>query len=101
MVTQVKQADGSIGYVDGPDATKNSLNVAKLDVGQGPVALSADSVARRAVRGHGQRVWGRRQVTLNYGLKEKGAYPALLVTYEVHLHKGLSGRPGEVRQLPS
>jgi len=39
MVTQVKQADGSIGVTSTrPDATKNSLNVAKLDVGQGPVA---------------------------------------------------------------
>ena len=90
MVTQVKQADGSIGYVDSPDATKNSLNVAKLDVGAGPVALSADSVAAGLSAATVTSSGGDVQVTLNYGLKEKGAYPALLVTYEITCTKGLS-----------
>lgn len=91
MVTQVKQADGSIGYVDSPDATKNNLNVAKLDVGEGPVALSAASVnaglsAAKVVTNPD----GDIQVNLNYALKQKGAYPALLVTYEITCTKGLS-----------
>lgn len=91
MVTQVKQADGAIGYVDSPDATKNSLNVAKLDVGEGPVALDPQTVAAglsaaKVVTNPD----GDIQVNLNYGLKEKGAYPALLVTYEITCTKGLS-----------
>lgn len=91
MVTQVKQADGSIGYVDSPDATKNKLNVAKLDVGEGPVALNAESVnaglsAAKVVTNSD----GDIQVNLNYGLKQKGAYPALLVTYEITCTKGLA-----------
>jgi phosphate transport system substrate-binding protein len=90
MVTQVKQADGAIGYVDSPDATKNKLNVAKLDVGQGPVALSPDTVNAGLSAAKVVTTGDDIQVNLNYGLKQKGAYPALLVTYEITCTKGLS-----------
>ncbi|HVX44610.1 MAG TPA: phosphate ABC transporter substrate-binding protein PstS [Mycobacteriales bacterium] len=89
MVSKVTGTDGAIGYVDSPDATKNKLTVAKLDVGSGPVALDTDSVnkgldAAKVVQ-NGDDI----EVQLNYGLNQAGAYPALLVTYEITCTSGL------------
>lgn len=89
LVQQVKSTDGGIGYVDGPDATANQLTPASLDTGSGAVAPSADSVgkavAAATVKQDGQDI----KVTLNYGLKQASAYPAVLVTYEITCTTGL------------
>jgi phosphate transport system substrate-binding protein len=90
MVQQVKGADGAIGYVDGPDAVKNSLTPAALDTGSGPVELNSDSVSK-AVAAATATVTGQDiKVAVNYGLKDAGAYPAILVTYEITCTKGLA-----------
>ena len=90
LVQSVKGTDGAIGYVDGPDATKNSLTPAKLDVGAGPVEPSADTVGKAIsaakVSGDDQDV----VLDINYGLKDAGTYPAILATYEITCTKGLS-----------
>jgi len=90
LVQSVKGTDGAIGYVDGPDATKNSLTPAKLDVGAGPVEPSADTVGKAIsaakVSGSSQDV----VLDINYGLKDAGTYPAILATYEITCSKGLS-----------
>jgi phosphate transport system substrate-binding protein len=90
LVQSVKGTDGAIGYVDGPDATKNSLKPAKLDVGAGPVAPTADTVGKAIsaakVSGDDQDV----VLEINYGLKSAGTYPAILATYEITCTKGLS-----------
>jgi phosphate transport system substrate-binding protein len=91
LVQSVKSTDGAIGYVDGPDATKNSLTPAKLDVGAGPVAPNAGTVGKAVsaakVSGDDQDV----VLEINYGLKDAGTYPAILATYEITCTKGLSG----------
>lgn len=90
LVQSVKGTDGAIGYVDGPDATKNSLTPAKLDVGAGAVAPSADTVGKAIsaaeVTGDAQDI----VLKINYGLKDAGTYPAILATYEITCTKGLS-----------
>lgn len=90
LVQAVKGADGGIGYVDGPDAKKNSLTPAKLDVGAGAVAPSADTVGKAIsaakVEGDNQDV----KLSIDYGLKDAGTYPAILATYELTCTKGLS-----------
>lgn len=89
VVQQVRSTDGAIGYVDGPDAKKNSLTPAALDSGNGPVEISADSVGK-ALSAAQTTVDGQDiKVEINYGLKEAGAYPAILVTYEITCTKGL------------
>jgi phosphate transport system substrate-binding protein len=89
VIQNVKGADGAIGYADGPDAKKNSLTPALLDVGAGPVEISAETVGKALsaseVTEDGQDI----RVKINYGLKEAGAYPAILVTYEITCTKGL------------
>jgi phosphate transport system substrate-binding protein len=89
MVQQVKGTDGAIGYVDGPDAVKNSLTPAQIDTGSGPVEISADSVGK-AVSAAKTTVDGQNiKLSIEYGLKEAGAYPAILATYEITCTKGL------------
>ena len=97
----VKSTDGAIGYVDGPDATKNSLTPAKLDVGAGPVEPNPDTVGKAIsaakVTGDDQDV----VLKINYGLKDAGAYPAILATYEITCTKGLPAEQAKlVKSLP-
>ena len=96
LVQSVKSTDGAIGYVDGPDATKNSLTPAKLDVGTGAVAANADSVGKAI---SAAKVTGDNQdiiLDINYGLKDAGTYPAILATYQITCTKGL---PAEQAKL--
>lgn len=90
LVQSVKSTDGAIGYVDGPDAKKNTLTPAKLDVGSGAVAPDTASVGKAIsaaeVEGDAQDI----KLSIDYGLKEAGAYPAILATYEITCTKGLS-----------
>jgi phosphate transport system substrate-binding protein len=89
LVQNVKGTDGGIGYVDGPDATKNSLTPALLDTGSGGVAISPESVGK-AVEAADITVDGSDiTVKINYGLTEAGAYPAVLATYEITCTAGL------------
>jgi phosphate transport system substrate-binding protein len=89
LVQNVKGTDGAIGYVDGPDATKNGLTPAALDTGSGAVEISPDTVGKAVqaaqVTVNGQDI----TVKINYGLKEAGAYPAVLATYEITCTAGL------------
>jgi phosphate transport system substrate-binding protein len=90
LVQSVKSTDGAIGYVDGPDATKNGLTPAKLDVGAGAVAPTADTVGKAI---SAAKVSGDQQnvvLEIDYGLKNAGTYPAILATYELTCTKGLS-----------
>jgi phosphate transport system substrate-binding protein len=90
VVQSVRGTDGAIGYVDGPDATKNSLTPAKLDVGAGAVAPTADTVGKAIsaakITGDSQDV----VLAIDYGLKDAGTYPAILATYEITCTKGLT-----------
>ncbi|HST65713.1 MAG TPA: phosphate ABC transporter substrate-binding protein PstS [Mycobacteriales bacterium] len=89
LVQSVKSTDGAIGYVDGPDATKNSLTPAKLDVGAGAVAPSADTVGKAI---SAAKVGGDNQditLAINYGLTDAGTYPAILATYKITCSQGL------------
>jgi phosphate transport system substrate-binding protein len=95
LVQAVKGTDGAIGYVDGPDAKKNGLTPAKLDVGAGPVAADSTSVGKAIsaakVSGDNQNV----VLSIDYGLKDAGTYPAILATYEITCTKGLSADQGK------
>lgn len=86
----VKGGDGSIGYVEASFATNASLSVASIATGAGaPVELSADT-ASTAVAGATQSGTGNDlALKLDYATKAAGAYPIILVTYEIVCSKGL------------
>ncbi len=87
---QVKSTDGSIGYVEWGFAKDDGLNVAKIDNGAGAVELTAESagkaVAAATVVGTGKDL----ALKLDYATKEAGAYPVILVTYEIVCSAGNS-----------
>jgi phosphate transport system substrate-binding protein len=89
VVSAVKTIDGAIAYVDGADAKKNSLVVSALDFGQGPVELSTDTIGTAIAAAKVAQTGSDIKLTLNYGLKQAGAYPLGLVTYEITCQKGL------------
>jgi phosphate transport system substrate-binding protein len=86
----IKQADGSIGYVEYSFVQTNSLSAAKIYNGAGEyTALSPDSAAK-AVAGAQSAPAGTGDLTLklDYATKQAGAYPIVLVTYEIACSKG-------------
>jgi phosphate transport system substrate-binding protein len=89
VAAAVKGKEGAISYLDGPDAKKNGLATAALDLGSGPVEISDDSVGK-AVSKAKQTVNGNDiKLELDYALKDAGTYPLVLVTYEITCEKGL------------
>lgn len=79
----IQSTDGSLGYVEWSFAQDGGLQQAKVDNGGGAVALSAQSagkaVAAAKITGTGDDL----TLKLDYATKVTGAYPIILVTYEV------------------
>ncbi len=83
VASAVKSTDGGISYVEWSYAVQNQLQMAQLDSGKGPVELTADSAAKGVesakIKGTGNDL----SLDLNYKPDTAGAYPLLLVTYEI------------------
>jgi phosphate transport system substrate-binding protein len=79
----------SISYMEWSYAKDNNLKIAELDNGAGPVALTADAVAEAVseaeIKGSGNDL----SLNVKYTGTAAGAYPALLVTYEIVCSAGL------------
>ena len=80
----IGSTDGAIGYVEWSFAVSGNLDTAKVDNGGGPVELTADS-AGAAVSAAKVASNGGQDLTLklDYATKTSGAYPLILVTYEI------------------
>ena len=91
---QIKSTDGSIGYVEWGFAQDDGLSVAQIDNGGGAVELTAESagaaVAAATVAGTGKDL----ALKLDYATKTAGAYPVILVTYEIVCSAGNTGDIG-------
>ncbi|PBC67341.1 phosphate ABC transporter substrate-binding protein (PhoT family) [Streptomyces sp. TLI_235] len=86
---QVKQVENSIGYVELSFAQTNGLKSAAIRTGAPqPVAATAANAAttfaKATVAGTGSDL----ALNLDYATKEPGAYPIVLVTYEIVCDKG-------------
>jgi phosphate transport system substrate-binding protein len=89
IATNVKQNEGAIGYFELSYATGNSIPAVKLDTGASkPVAATtanaSKAIADAKVVGKGEDL----ALQLNYTTKADGAYPMVLVTYEIACDKG-------------
>jgi phosphate transport system substrate-binding protein len=80
----IGSTEGAIGYVEWSFAVSGNLDTAKVDNGGGAVALSADT-AGAAVSAAKVASNGGQDLTLklDYATKAPGAYPLILVTYEI------------------
>jgi phosphate transport system substrate-binding protein len=80
----VASTEGSIGYDEFSFAVSGGLSTAEIDNGGGPVTLSKDTASQAAqsatVKSSGP---GDLSLSINYATKTPGAYPIILVTYEI------------------
>jgi phosphate transport system substrate-binding protein len=91
----IGSTDGAIGYVEWSFAVSGNLDTAKVDNGAGPIELTADS-AGAAVAAAKIASNGGQDLTLklDYATKAPGAYPIILVTYEIVCSKYANAKTG-------
>jgi phosphate transport system substrate-binding protein len=82
--------DGAIGYVEWSFAQADSLNTAKIGNASGEfVDLTADAAGKTVADAKvGGASANDMQLTINYNTTASGAYPIVLVTYEIVCEKG-------------
>jgi phosphate transport system substrate-binding protein len=85
----VTSTKNSISYMEWSYARDNKLAIARLDSGSGAVELSGDSVGKSVSEATVAGTGSDLALKLSYAPKTSGAYPALLVTYEIVCSKGL------------
>jgi phosphate transport system substrate-binding protein len=89
VAAALKSTPNSLGYVEYSFTQEGGLQVAKIDNGGGATELTpanaANAVAAAKVTGTGLDL----TLSLDYATKTAGAYPIVLVTYEITCQKGL------------
>lgn len=83
VATAVKDTDGGVTYTEWSFAKDNNLGIAQIDNGGGAVELSAESVGKSVATAKQVGTGNDLSLKLDYATKEAGAYPVLLVTYEI------------------
>ncbi|MGB6243349.1 phosphate ABC transporter substrate-binding protein PstS [Gordonia sp. (in: high G+C Gram-positive bacteria)] len=89
----VKKTPGSITYVEWGFATENGLSVAAIDFGAGATELTKESAGKALDAAKFVKPESKDLVVDTkalYGLKEAGAYPLVLTTYEIVCSTGYS-----------
>ena len=83
----MKSTEGGVTYAEWSYAKDNKLGIAQMDNGAGAVELTGPAVAKAVgvatQAGDGNNI----KLKLDYATKEAGAYPILLVTYEIACSK--------------
>jgi phosphate transport system substrate-binding protein len=83
VAAAIAATEGGIGYVEFSFAVSSGLSTASIDNGGGAVELSKDTASAAAsaatVKGTGNDL----SLKIDYATKAAGAYPIILVTYEV------------------
>jgi phosphate transport system substrate-binding protein len=89
---EVKKTDGSIGYDEWSYAIVNNLNMAKIFNGAGAyTALTGDAAGKTIAGAKSSGVSADdQQLSIDYNTTTDGAYPIVLVTYEIVCDKGNS-----------
>ena len=95
VANAVKSTDGGITYAEWSAAQDNNLQIAKIDNGAGAVELTGASASKAVeaakIDGQGNDL----RLKLDYATKEKGAYPIVLVTYEIVCSKYADAEQGK------
>jgi phosphate transport system substrate-binding protein len=88
VASAVKSTEGGITYAEWSYAKDNDLHIAQVDNGSGPVELTGDAVGKAVAAAKPDGQGNDLRLKLDYATKEAGAYPILLVTYEIVCSKG-------------
>jgi phosphate transport system substrate-binding protein len=89
VATAVKDAEGAIGYFELSYATASKISTVKLNTGaSAPVEATTEAASKAIgaakIKGTGNDL----ALSLDYATKAEGAYPIVLVTYEIACDKG-------------
>ncbi|MBB2925339.1 phosphate ABC transporter substrate-binding protein PstS [Cellulomonas cellasea] len=85
----VATTPGGITYVEWSYAKDNDLGIAQIDNGSGPVELTAETVGTSVATAQRAGEGNDLALKLDYATQEEGAYPIVLVTYEIVCSTGL------------
>ncbi|MFS0702045.1 phosphate ABC transporter substrate-binding protein PstS [Cellulomonas sp. 179-A 4D5 NHS] len=80
---------GGITYVEWSYAKDNDLGIAQIDNGSGAIELTAETVATSVATAERVGEGNDLALKLDYATQEEGAYPIVLVTYEIVCSAGL------------
>ncbi|MEP7018433.1 MAG: phosphate ABC transporter substrate-binding protein PstS [Actinomycetota bacterium] len=83
VANAVKSTEGGVTYSEWSYAKDNKLGIALIDNGAGPVELTGASVGTAVGAAKIVGVGNNLKLKLDYTTKAAGAYPILLVTYEI------------------
>ncbi|MGK5631900.1 phosphate ABC transporter substrate-binding protein PstS [Streptomyces sp. URMC 123] len=89
VAAQVKQVEGAIGYFELSYATSAKLNTVKINTGAATPVEATSENASKAIAA--AKIVGKDKdlaLKLDYATKAEGAYPIILVTYEIACDKG-------------
>lgn len=89
IATVVKGAGGSIGYMEVSYAENNGLGIAAINTGaSAPVKLTPEAAGKAVTAAKVEGTGNDLKLKLDYATKAEGAYPIILVTYEIVCEKG-------------
>jgi phosphate transport system substrate-binding protein len=89
VATQVKGTAGTISYVELSFAENSDLKKAKIKNGAGEYAeLTGESAGKTIAGAKVEGTGNDLKLSIDYSTKEAGAYPIVLVTYEIACSKG-------------
>ncbi|GAA2728800.1 phosphate ABC transporter substrate-binding protein PstS [Actinocorallia aurantiaca] len=95
VTTLVKQSKGSIGYIEMSYAENAGLSTARIKNGAGEFAeLSTDSASKALAGAEVVGTGNDLAMKLDYNTKTAGAYPIVMLTYEIACESGLEGDEG-------
>jgi phosphate transport system substrate-binding protein len=83
IADSVTKTEGGIGYMEYSYAVKAQLPYAEIDSGSGPVALSPTTASKAVSTARVVGTGNDLSLSIDYGQNTPGAYPLVLVTYEV------------------
>ena len=98
MAEGVKSTHGGITYVEWSYAKDNDLGIAQVDNGGGAVELTGESVGKAVEAAKADGEGNDLRLKLDYATKEAGAYPILLVTYEIVCSKNKDAEKAQADQ---
>ncbi len=93
VASAIARTDGAIGYVEASYARFHDLAVARVRNGAGEFAALTDEAAGRTVAAAGiTGTGGDLRLAVDHRTTAAGAYPIVLVTYEIVCRTGTPGR---------
>jgi len=89
VTSSIKTTPNSIGYIELSFVQTSGLSAAEVSQGGGPVAPSATTASAALAQAKLTTTGNDNVLAIDYATKAAGAYPIVLVTYEITCEKGL------------